>query len=154
MWFHGESNNNASIIVLWLASWLKTTLMTWWQHQWAGPHVPFQIQITLAEEKSRLSRELWRSELRGHKSGLTWTVRLPHWCGMACRLSYPQMSHDVSVVSVGSAARVGSCVALGTTNLAFPQLWNDRLDEITWALWFALWQGTVNLADELLRTHK
>ena len=35
------------------------------------------------------------------------------------------------MVIVGSASRVGSCVALGTTDLAFPQLWNDRLDEIT-----------------------
>lgn len=51
------------------------------------------------------------------------------WNGHKC--SYPQMSQDVSMVSVGSVARVGSCVALGTTNLAFLQLWNDRLDEIT-----------------------
>lgn len=51
------------------------------------------------------------------------------WNGPYVKL--PPNSQDVSMVSVKSAARVGSCVALGTTNLAFPQLWNDRLDKIT-----------------------
>lgn len=80
MWIHGESNSNATIIVLWLVSWLKTALMTCWWRQSTGPHVPFQIQIShlLWQRKSHVCLESSGGQSwEHHKPGLTWTIRLP-----------------------------------------------------------------------------
>lgn len=128
--------------------------MTWWECQWVGPHIPLYVFHSLWQKKSSVCLQSSTGQSWKHQKVASYKHLVVHWCGMAHTWCCTGMCQGVLVISMGSATRVGSCVVLGATKLAFPQLWNNGLDEITTskilslALWSDLWQGTANLADK------
>lgn len=124
MWFHCENNGEATVIIPLLGSWMKAAWVTGWACQWVRPHVLFQIQIThlLWQKKSHICLQSSGGQSWEHlKSAITWTVSCPLMWNRSYVMLYPSVPR-CPMVSVASAARVDSCVSLGTTDLAFPKL--------------------------------